>query len=51
VGWDSLFQWEWLLIELLVLGLLVWQWVSVNREIRRDREARQAGSRENDQLP
>lgn len=34
----TLFQWEWLIIELIVLGILVWQLISVNREIRRAKE-------------
>jgi hypothetical protein len=31
-------QFEWILIELLVLGILVWQLISVRRAIRADRE-------------
>ncbi len=34
-------RFEWVLIELLVLGILVWQLVSVRRLIRRDRQAAQ----------
>ncbi len=36
LGW--LAQYEWILIEVLVLGILVWQLVSVRRAIRVDRE-------------
>jgi hypothetical protein len=36
---DRLAQWEWLLIELLVLGVLVWELWSLRRSQRRDREA------------
>ena len=34
-----LFQWEWLLIEVLVLGLAIFELVSLRRSQRRDREA------------
>jgi hypothetical protein len=30
-------RWEWIIVELLVLGLLVFELVSVRRSIRRDR--------------
>ncbi len=30
---------EWIIIELLVLGVLIWQLVSIRRAVRRDREA------------
>ena len=34
----GLARYEWILVELLVLGVLVWQLVSVRRLIRADRE-------------
>ncbi len=30
-------KWEWIIIELLVLGLLVWEWVRTRRMIRADK--------------
>jgi hypothetical protein len=44
VDWDFLVRWEWLILELVVLALALWQLVSVRREIRRSRaeEARRA---------
>ncbi len=36
LGWMA--QYEWILIEVLVLAILVWQLVSVRRAIRADRE-------------
>jgi len=36
-AWLSPF--EWILIELIVLGILVWQLISVRRAIRADRQA------------
>lgn len=38
MDWHKLFQFEWLIFELIVLGILVWQLISVNRDIRRARE-------------
>ena len=38
MSWEGLARYEWILIELLVLGLLVWQLVSVRRDIRRHRD-------------
>lgn len=35
----GLARFEWILIEIIVLGLLLWQWVSIRRAVRRDREA------------
>ncbi len=32
-------RFEWILIELIVLGLLIWQVVSIRRAVRRDRQA------------
>ena len=32
-------RWEWLIIEALVLGLLVWELLRTRRAIRRDRAA------------
>jgi hypothetical protein len=31
-------RYEWIIIEVLVLGLLLWQLVSIRRAIRADRE-------------
>jgi hypothetical protein len=42
----SLFQWEWLLIEGLVLGLAIVELVALRRSQRRDREAAAARERE-----
>ncbi|MFO1057932.1 MAG: hypothetical protein U1E53_13315 [Dongiaceae bacterium] len=37
----SLFRWEWLLIELIVLGLAAWELYSLRRHrLRKEREAR-----------
>ena len=30
-------KWEWIIIELLVLALLVWEWVRTRRMIRADK--------------
>lgn len=38
VNFGELFKWEWLIIEVIVLGILVRELVSVNREIRQARE-------------
>ena len=35
----GLARFEWILIELIVLGVLIWQCVSIRRAVRRDREA------------
>jgi hypothetical protein len=32
-------HWEWIIIEVLVLGLLVWELVRTRRAIRRDKRA------------
>jgi hypothetical protein len=37
---ESLFQYEWLLIELIVMGILGYELWSIRRTIRRDREAK-----------
>lgn len=37
---DSLFQWEWIIIELLVLAALVWEYVKTRRLIRESRARR-----------
>jgi hypothetical protein len=42
MDWSQLFRWEWLLIDLPILGLAIWQLVSVKREIRKSREAEAA---------
>ena len=33
-------KWEWLILELLLLGLLVYELISVNRLLKRDREGK-----------
>jgi hypothetical protein len=38
VDFGQFFQWEWLLIEVLVLGLAVAELISLRRTQRRDRE-------------
>jgi hypothetical protein len=38
MSWGGLARYEWILIELVVLGILVWQLISVNRASRGDRE-------------
>ena len=40
----TLARFEWVIVELIVMGLLIWQFVSIRRAVRRDREeaARQA---------
>ena len=38
MDWSALFRWEWLLIELAVLGLAVFELCAVRRSLRRDRE-------------
>jgi hypothetical protein len=35
-------RFEWIIIELLVIGLLGWEVFSIRRTIRRDREKQQA---------
>jgi uncharacterized protein YpmS len=40
VDFGQLFQWEWLLIEVLVLGLAVAELISLRRTQRRDRETK-----------
>jgi hypothetical protein len=30
-------KWEWIIVELLVLGLLVWEWLRIRRTIRADK--------------
>jgi hypothetical protein len=36
--WNWLSQFEWIIIEVLVLGFLVWELVSVRRAMRNDRK-------------
>jgi hypothetical protein len=36
-------RWEWIIIEVLVLGLLVWEWVRTRRAIKRDKMAKRNG--------
>lgn len=38
-----LFQWEWLIIELIVLGVAIVELISVRRAIREDRKQQQQG--------
>jgi hypothetical protein len=38
VDWSFLYQWEWLLIEAIVLGLAVADLVALRRSQRRDRD-------------
>ena len=40
MNWSIFARWEWLLIELFVLALAIFEWVSVRRSLRRDREAK-----------
>lgn len=35
-------RWEWLIVELLVLGLLLFELVRIRRAVRRDRAAKAA---------
>jgi hypothetical protein len=35
----GLARFEWILIEAIVMGVLIWQLVSIRRAVRRDREA------------
>ena len=45
VGMETLFQWEWVIIELLVLAIAFWELYSVRRSLKRDRaRAAEAGS-------
>lgn len=39
-----MFRWEWLLIELLVLGALIYELVSVTRSARADRAKAKAAA-------
>jgi len=41
VDWSVLFQWEWLIIEVLVLGVAIYELIAVRRAIRKDREQHQ----------
>ena len=42
---ETLFQWEWVIIELLVLAIAFWELYSVRRSLKRDRaRAAEAGS-------
>lgn len=43
VDWGILFQWEWLIIELIVLGVAIVELISVRRAIREDREQQREG--------
>jgi hypothetical protein len=38
MDWSELARYEWMILELAVLGLLIAELVSVRRSIRRDRE-------------
>ena len=39
-------RWEWIIIEVFVLGLLVWELVRTRRAIRRDKQASADAKRE-----
>lgn len=41
---ETLSSYEWMIMELLLLGFLVYEWFSIRRTIRRDREAKQKAS-------
>ena len=43
----SLFRWEWIVIELIVLGLAVFELVSLRRDERRAQEAKRANDGRN----
>lgn len=38
MDWSALVRLEWLIIELIVLALVAWQFISINRAVKRDRE-------------
>lgn len=38
MDWSVLFQWEWLIIELIVLAVAIYELISVRRAIREDRK-------------
>ena len=40
MDWSNFARWEWLLIELLVLALAIFELISVRRSLRLDREAK-----------
>jgi hypothetical protein len=40
VDWSIFARWEWLLLELFVLALAIFELISVRRSLRRDREAK-----------
>ncbi len=42
MDWNRFARWEWLLIELLVLGLAIAELISVNRLVRKDRATKAA---------
>jgi hypothetical protein len=39
-------RWEWIIVELLVLGLLVWELARTRRSIRQDKQAAEQAKRE-----
>ena len=49
VDFRFLYQWEWLLIEVLVLGLAIAELIALRRSQRRDREAQPHAPVEGDQ--
>ena len=51
MDWGELSRYEWIVIELIVLGLLIAELVSIRRTIRRDREQRRADERAQDSEP
>ena len=51
MDWGELARYEWVAIELIVLGLLVAELVSIRRTIRHDREQRRAEKDARDSEP
>jgi hypothetical protein len=43
MDWSVLFQWEWLIIELIVLAVAIYELVSVKRALREDRKQQSQG--------
>lgn len=43
MDWSVLFQWEWLIIELIVLAVAIYELISVRRAIREDRKQQREG--------
>ena len=51
MDWGEPARYEWLAIELIVLGLLIAELVSIRRTIRRDREQRRADEPSSEDQP